>query len=152
VANCCSYKVIVKGKKNACYAFFGSMPCMDGKQISREFGTDENYTVKFNGGCKWSVDAYCTPWQGNFPVKLPEDAKEACNEAWEKYRDKSVQERSKMFEVEVMCNSADIDDYDPEFGLGELYEHYINGEDVGGECPDDLVIEFIDDEALIFGL
>jgi hypothetical protein len=152
VANCCSYKVIVKGKKNACYAFFGSMSCMDGKQINEEFGTDENYTVRFSGGCKWSVDAYCEPWDGVFPVKLPENAKEAYEEAEDKYWYKTVQERSKMFNVEVFCNSADIDDFDPEIGYCELYEHYINGENAGGECPEDLRIEYIDEEALIFGL
>lgn len=35
----------------------------------------------------------------------------------------TVQERSKMFQVEVQCNSEDIDD-----PYGGYYEHYINGQ------------------------
>ena len=30
-----------------------------------------------------------------------------------------------MFQVEVFCNSADIEDYDPDEGLSEIFEHYI---------------------------
>ena len=66
-----------KGKKNACYAFFGSMSCVEEKWIVEEGGTDEAYTVQFEGNCKWAVDAYCTPWDGEFPVILPENADEA---------------------------------------------------------------------------
>lgn len=141
MANYCDYKVIVKGKKNACYAFFGSMSCVEEKWIVEEGGTDEAYTIQFEGNCKWAVDAYCTPWDGEFPVILPEDADEAMAVAEEKYWYNTVKERSKMFEVEVWCNSADVEDYDPNMGPFEIFEHYINGESVGGECPDELHID-----------
>ena len=141
MANVCEYKVIVKGKKNACYAFFGSMSCMGDKQILEESGTDEMCTIRFEGDCKWSVDSYCSPWDGGFPVVLPEDAEEAMAEAEDKYWYNTVQERSKMFEVEVWCNSADTEDYDPNKGPFEIFEHYINGTNVGGECPEVLQIK-----------
>lgn len=141
MANYCDYKVIVKGKKNACYAFFGSMSCVEEKWIVEEDGTDTAYTIQFEGNCKWAVDAYCTPWDGEFPVILPEDADEAMAVAEEKYWYNTVKERSKMFEVEVWCNSADVEDYDPNMGPFEIFEHYINGESVGGECPDELHID-----------
>lgn len=130
MANYCEYKVIVKGKKNACYAFFGSMSCLDDKYIVEESGTDEKYRMFFEGYCKWSVDCYCTPWEGEFPVKLPDDYQKAYEEAEEKYWYNTVQERSKMFEVEVRCNSADIEDW-PIF---EIYEHYKNGEPKESRC------------------
>lgn len=141
MANICSYKVIVKGKKNACYAFFGSMPCYDDKYILEEEGTNESCTVRFDGNCKWSVDSYCNPWTGGFPVILPDDPDEAMEEAENKYWYNTVQERSKMFGVEVWCNSADVEDYDPDEGPYQIFEHYINGEPAGGECPEELVIE-----------
>ena len=146
MANCCNYKVIVKGKKNACYAFFGSMPAYDDKYITEESGTDDDYTVFIEGNCKWAVDAYCTPWEGPCPVELPEDADEAYNEAEENYWYNSVRDRSKMFNVEVQCNSADIEDYDPEFGPYEIYEHYVNGEEIDDECPKELRIKGDDDD------
>ena len=121
MANYCDYKVIVKGKKNACYAFFGSMSCCDSKWVIDESGTDDDYTLLFEGNCKWAVDAYCTPWDGPFPVELPKDYQEAYNEAEENYWYNTVRERSKMFNVEVLCNSADVEDY---FEDAEIYEHY----------------------------
>ena len=136
MANTCGYKVIVKGKKNACYAFFGSMPYFDEKIINSESGTEEEYTLKFQGYCDWDVDSNCGPWNGGFPVILPENYLEAEQEAENKYEDIIVQERSKMFEVEVWCNSMDLDD--PEF---YTYEHYISGKPILDLCPDELEFE-----------
>ena len=85
MANYCEYKAIVKGKTNACYAFFGSMSCLDDKRIEDESGTDAQYTVRFQGNCKWAVDAYCEPWEGEFPVLLPDDADEAMAVAEKQY-------------------------------------------------------------------
>ena len=50
MANICSYKVLVKGRKNGCYAFYGSMQTLDGKSIIDETGTDEDYELRFEGG------------------------------------------------------------------------------------------------------
>lgn len=136
MANICEYKVIVKGKRNACMAFFGSMSCLDDKWIVSETGTDDEYTVFFQGDCKWSVDSYCNPWTGSFPVELPDDPDEAYQFAENNYWYHTVQERSKMFNVEVLCNSADIDDY-----TGDYFEHYINGKPVYDDCPQELVVD-----------
>ncbi len=135
MANICEYKVIEKGKKNACYAFFGSMSVLDNKWVTDESGSNEEFTLRFQGDCKWSVDSYCEPWEGECPVQLPEDAEEAQYEAEEKYWYKTVKDRSRMFGVEVWCNSADVD-----FPVQEYFEHYISGEDAGGECPEELKV------------
>ena len=135
MANICKYKGIVKGRKNACYAYFGSMSCLDDKWIIEEEGTDEQFTMRFEGDCKWSVDAYCEPWDGECPVQLPEDAEEAREEAEDKYWYKNLRDRSRMFGVEIMCCHADVD-----FPVQEYYEHYINGEDAGGERPEELKV------------
>ena len=138
IANYCSYKVIVKGKKNACYAFLGSMSCCDDKWIVDESGADDDFTLHFEGNCKWAVDAYCTPWDGPFPVELPENYQEAYNEAEEKYWYNTVRERSKMFNVDVACNSGDDDCH---FEGMDLYEHYCNGEKIKDDCPDELLFK-----------
>ena len=133
MANICEYRVIVKGRKNACYAFFGSMSCCEEKIIDDESGSNEDFAMRFHGWCKWDVDCYCTPWEGEFPVTLPEDFEKARDEAEEQYWYNTVKERSKMFDVEVWCNSADIDD--PMF---DYFEHYKNGEKLGGTCPNEI--------------
>lgn len=135
MANYCDYKVIVKGRRNACYAFFGSMSCLDNKWVEEENGTDENCTLRFAGNCKWSVDAYCKPWDGTFPVPLPKDAQDALSAAEEQYWYYTVRQRSQMFAVEVWCNSADVDDCDPDEGPVEIFMHYVNGTAVPAECP-----------------
>ena len=143
MANICEYKVIVKGKKNACYAFYGSMSAFD-KWVVSEEGTDDNFILKFEGNCKWYVDCYCNPYSGNKPVILPEDSEEAYNLAEEKFWYHTVQERSEMFSVEVLCNSADVDDY-----LGDTFEHYISGKKIYDNCPKELnIIDIAEGEAM----
>ena len=140
MANICKYKVIVRGKKNACYAFFGSMSCMDYKEILRESGDNENCEVMFEGTCKWAVDMYCNPFSGEKPVQLPEDPDEAYKEAENNYWYNTVQERSEMFQVEVLCNSIDIDEFNPDWNI---WEHYISGKPVyddDDEMPEELEI------------
>ena len=136
MADYCSYKVIVKGRKNACYALLGSMSAADEKQIIWESGTEKDYALRFDGCCKWSVDAYCSPWDGEVPVALPEDAEEARALAEDKYWYKPLQDRSRMFQVEVLCNSA-VDDY----CYGDEFVHYIAGEEVFDRCPDELTVQ-----------
>ena len=141
MANICKYKVIVKGRKNACYAFYGSMPAYNYNNIIEESGTDENYTLRFSGDCKWSVEQYSKAWEGSFPVVLPDNPDEAMKEAQEKYCNIFVQDRSQMFNVEVLCNSAGIEDFDPAEGPEEIFEHYINGLDIYDDCPSELRFE-----------
>ena len=127
MANICEYNVLVKGKKNGCYAFYGSMPVLDDIQILEEKGTDDNYEMRFNGDCKWSVDSYCTTRKENGPVSdLPEDYEEAYDYGQDRWGF-TVQDRSEMYDVEVYCNSADVEDYDDE--PYQIFEHYIKGEE-----------------------
>ena len=142
MANICVYKGIVKGKKNACYAFFGSMSNMGNKKERSWTGSDEYGELHFIGDCKWSVDSYCEPFGGEKPVALPEDYKEARALGEHDYWYNTVQERSEMFQVEVQCCSADIEDYECDDDM--LYEHYINGKPVNDECPEILKINFAD--------
>ena len=140
MANSCKYKGEVRGKKNACYAFYGSMSVLDYNDIFSEEGTDEDYKLRFEGTCKWSVDSYCNPFKGEIPVELPKDYEEAYNEAYEKYWYYTVQERSAMFQVEVFCCSNDIDDFNPKW---EVKEHYINGEYAVSD-EDDLIYKSLE--------
>ena len=137
----CEYKAIIKGKKNACYAFMGSMPAFEGVAVYEEKGSDAEYYIRIGSECKYKVDAYCDPWDGSFPVQIPDDPDEAYDAGQREYSFRTVRDRSKMFMVEVLCNSADIDDFDPDEGPIEIFEHYVNGKDAGGECPDILHIE-----------
>lgn len=136
MADYCDYKVIVKGRKNACYALLGSMSAADEKRIIWESGTDENYALRFDGCCKWMVDAYCTPWKGECPVVLPDDPQEALDLAEDQYWYKPLQDRSRMFNVEVLCNSAVTD-----YCYGDDFVHYICGEEEFDACPDELTIQ-----------
>jgi hypothetical protein len=158
MANICQYKAKVKGKRNACYAFFGSMSCSDGKWINEENGTDDETILIFEGYCKWSVDCYCKPWKGAFPVEIPDNYNQAYEEAENKYWYHTVQERSKMFDVEVWCYSVDTDDpYAFLEGLDDiadeiladlgdmplgLYEHYDSGKEIHDDCPEEIKFEF----------
>lgn len=111
MANVCQYKMIVKGKKNACYAFYAGQNHF-WQDVEDKDGTYENYELYFSGECKWSVDQYCAA-------------------------EETVQGRSRAYSVEVMCNSRDVDD-DPKTAF---YKHYKNGVPVTSEVPEELVFE-----------
>ena len=137
MANICRYTVVVKGKQNACYALLGSMNQLDDSDITEEYGDDDCYTIEFEGECKHSVDAYCSPWDGDFPVDLPEDPDDAMDEAAELYSGYTLKDRSRMFGVDVFCSSMYEDAYWPE----EV--HYVNGANFNDSLADNKVLESI---------
>lgn len=49
----CEYKAIIKGKKNACYAFMGSMPAFEGVAVYVEKGSDAEYYIRIGSECKY---------------------------------------------------------------------------------------------------
>lgn len=133
MANLCVFKIIVKGKKNACAAFYASTVSNGGLSVKEERGTADNYYLRFEGGCNWAVDYRSKKWDGPCPVELPEDIQEAREKAVWNYSDYSLQDRSRMFRVEVQCNSGDIDCFD-----GARYVHYRSGVLTRSYCPDEL--------------
>ena len=149
MANFCQFEFEVRGKKNACYAFYASTSAED-CEIVREGGTADRYIIRYSGSCNYYPDAYCKDWKGETPVSIPEDAQEAMQAAKE-YTPYNLQSRSKMFGVEALCNYCDMDalqealeysgeEFDPSEGIGDSYVHYLNGEVVKDECPEDLLI------------
>ena len=122
MADICEYKAKVVGKKNACYATFGSFPFMDSKTIEKEYGTETDYTLFLHGYCKWTVDQYASDYDGPKDIVIPEDPDEAAKFGAE-YHGTTVRSCSELFNVEIWCNSADIDAPD-----GVFSEHYISGE------------------------
>ena len=122
MANICEYHVLVKGAKNACHALFGGLPVLDDKWITAETGSDDGCTIVFQGTCKWSVDSYTGPYSGPEKLTIPEDPDEA-ETFGEGFWGVTLQEKSRLFGVEVWCNSVDIDD-----PVAIICEHYISGE------------------------
>ncbi len=122
MANTCMYRVKVKGKRNACYAYYGSMSSTDPIEIISEKGTNEICTLEFEGYCKWAVDWNCSSWDGEVPVKLPENPNMAMEEAINKYQYIDMESRANMFNVEVWCKWADLDNFD--FETEGIEEHY----------------------------
>ena len=123
MANICEYKVKVIGKKNACYALFGSIRYLDSKEIVSESGTENDYILFLHGYCKWTVDQYTSAYDGTFDIVIPDNPKEA-EEFGNAYDDYNLKSCSKLFNVEVWCNSVDIDD-----PMGVDSVHYIDGEE-----------------------
>ena len=151
MANFCEYKCIVKGPRNACYAVFGSMSCLDNKEIVEEKQLKNgNWYVRFEGYCKWSVDSYCSELVNQEPFVIPEDLDEAYQFGEDHW---GIVQRQKptLFGVEFLCNSADIEDYEPDWydECGGFYEHYRkDGTSVFDRCPKKLYIrpDWLDDD------
>ena len=139
MANICDYKIKVKGKKNACYALIGSMPICDEIEILDEYEEDGLHIILAKGDCSWYIDCYCDKkWEGDSPVILPENPETALQKAENEYRNYPLCDRTKMFDVEVWCNSVDLD-MAPE---NPVYAHYVCGvEQSDEECPSCLEFE-----------
>lgn len=140
MANTCEYKVKVKGTKKGCYAFYGSMLVGEEISIIKETGTKKDTTLVFAGDCKWEPDYLCTSWKDECPVQLPDNEDEVMEFSDAHYKGYTIQDRSRMFNVEVWCNFADVDEYDPNEGPYEVFEHYKSGEPIYDICPDGLHI------------
>lgn len=132
MANYCDYKGIIKGPKNACYGAFGCLEAYDDKQIVQEFGTLEDYTLRFEGNCKWSMQCYAQPWTGSWRYQIPEDPMEALIYA-EQHHDLRLADISRLYQVELLCNWGTF-----EVDNRTIFEHYVLGEKVLSYCPDDL--------------
>ena len=161
MADICNYKIKVHGRKNACYAFLGSTSTLDEREIIKEFGDENDYTLIFKGCCKWAIDMYCHDFKGEKPVVLPRDANEAYAQAEDLYWYHTVKERSEMFGVEVWCNSGSSETFESAIAeileLGELtlddikenneftpymYEHYNCGKEIFDDMPEEIDIPF----------
>ena len=124
MANICEYKVYVKGKKTACYAFLGAMPQLEDYEIlmrkeSPESGVE--FGLSFVCCCKWAVDAYTHEDNETSVVKsedIPTDITEAIKFG-EKFYPVNLRSKSRILDVEVYCVSIDLDD------PIELYADYI---------------------------
>ena len=121
MANICEYHILVKGKKNACYALYGSINAYEEKWIKEESGTQDDYEIVFSGSCKWDIDAY-THSDNSGMVEIPEDPSDAAEFGERVASDINLQDKSRIFHVEIWCNSCDIDE-------PELFSyHYKDGE------------------------
>lgn len=132
MANYCDYKGIIKGPKNACYGAFGCLEAYDDKQIVQGVGTPENYTLRFEGNCKWSMQHYAKPWTGSWQYQIPEDPMDALMYAEENH-DLRLADISRLYQVELLCNWGAF-----ETDNRTTFEHYVLGEKVISYCPDDL--------------
>ena len=152
------YKIMVKGLRNACYAFMGSTKSIDEPKIISEIVNDKETIIVFCVTNHFPIDMYCKDFTGDKPVTLSDDKDVAFQEAKNKYRNYTLKERSEIFKVEVWCNggSTEVCDnaiagalYDGDIKLEDLkdytfdpyiYEHYNCGKSIHDKMPDDIVM------------
>ena len=151
MANICSYRIQVKGKKQACYAFYGSIPVLDSKSILNESEDGDDYMIQFEGDCKWDVDMY-THSDEESPVFALSDLPEDCDEAFDfglDYWDISLRSKSRIFNVDVICNSIDIDEpiymNTLHYDCGDVFEmaYLDTPEEIRQSDYEDMVCEFV---------
>lgn len=133
MANICRYKIMVKGRKQACYTLVNMMPSYSyEKEYLLEEGSEDDFTLIFIGDCKWSVSSYTSPMPNPKPFTREElDAVED-GDHW----DKTLRDKSILLDVDIYCNSKDIDD-----SCWAIYEHYNRGKVIYDECPKELHIK-----------
>ena len=155
------YKIMVKGLRNACYAFMGSTKAIDEPKIIYETVDDKETIIVFYVKNHFPIDMYCKNFTGDKPITFPNYKYVAFQESKSKYFHYTVQERSTMFNVEVWWNggSTEVCDnaiagalYDGDIKLEDLkdyifdpyiYEHYNCGNVIYDTCPDEVKIEYV---------
>ena len=133
MANYCYYKGILKGRKNACYAAYGCFQAYDDKWIVKEYGTEKDYFLQFEGNCKWSIQHYSHPWAKSAPIEIPEDPEAAFAYAEENYQDLALADICQLFQVELLCNWGVF-----ETSSNATFVHFIRDLKVNSYCPDEL--------------
>ena len=133
MANICMYKIKVKGRQQACYAFINMMPSYSyEKEILDESGTEDDYELILRGDCKWSVSSYTSAMENPQPFTQEELNAVQDGDHW----DKTLKDKSVLLDCEIFCNSKDIDD-----SSWAIYEHYNRGKTIHDECPKALHIK-----------
>lgn len=133
MANYCYYKGILKGRKNACYAAYGCFQAYDDKWIVKEYGTEKDYFLQFEGNCKWSIQHYSRPWAKSDPIEIPEDPEAAFAYAEENYQDLALADICQLFQVELLCNWGVF-----ETSSNATFVHFIRDLKINSYCPDEL--------------
>lgn len=137
MANLCKFNMIIKGKKNACFAFAVSTVCSDESYIREEHGAEDAYYVFMEGAWNWEPNYGSSKnWTKPCPVSLPDDCEEAAKLAAKEYSDYTIKSRSRMFQVEVQYNYAMEDS-----PCHATYVHLRNGVSLQTYCPDELRME-----------
>lgn len=129
MANICLYRIQVKGTEKACRFLTEAMPqYCDSFEILDEYGTPDDFTLSFQGDCKWSVDAYTEDMNDPKPWTEAElDAADPYDHWGTTLKDKSI-----LLNCEIWCASMDIDD-----GVEPDFEHWKRGNLIyGGDWPE----------------
>lgn len=115
MANVCTFHMVVRGSREACVKLFseGMRQCYDAC-IIHEYGTDEEYTMRIDGECRWSV-------KNSF---ISDDCEDGS------FINKTLEEKSRILQLEVEIVGYDIGE--PEW---LDHYHYKNGECLRESCP-----------------
>ena len=136
MANICEYRLEIKGKKEDCENFLLAMPAYDDYDVVEEKGTDDEFTLRAKGTCKWDVYAYVEEVDDDFDYEKARESEP--EDLW--YI--PLKDKSRVYNVEVRISWTDVEDIvideDMPGTLQCSYEHWKNG-----ESPD-----WVDDENL----
>jgi len=126
-----TYKILVRGQKNSCYAFYGSLPCCYKKKIAKVTKINNKYVEMLITGCaKKHIDQiyHNKKYDYEMPILLPDNYKKAEQNACSEYIEYCLQSKSKMFSVEVFATSINgkySEDYQRSYYYnGENLEYY----------------------------
>lgn len=123
MADFCYYEIHIKGSKKACYAYLGTTPTLDEKEILFESGDDENYILHFSGVCKWTLDYYCVDeYKGD--LNLDYYTLDDIKEDWDICGLQSVNPQVKSMVLGVV---AEVYTYSEE-GMYKCFYRYDNGD------------------------
>lgn len=146
--NYCLYRMKIKGTKENCYKWFEKMKTyevpnhfyrmFDPIAVNEETGTENEYTMEFEGYCAWSLESCCRASGYSEGIDLFEVNTKDLNLTMEAYS----QELGLGFEEHYMYDKGNCV-IDEETTLTHLYwdkEKYPNFEDfkANNNVPDDL--------------
>ena len=138
MANICFYTIKVKGKKSACYALLYSMPsyCYD-KKILGISGNDDDFSLTFNGDCKWWIDWNKHPLENPQPLS-EEQLKNTID--WDYYQT-TMLDKSILFDCDIYIEATELDQYitEPE----SQYAHYSKGTEILDDFDKGLCADFL---------
>ena len=117
MADYCNYRIHARGRRAACLMLFLAMPCADSKELITAEGTADDFVIHFESCCKYSLDAYCKPYDGTIDcsglenIKLDADEEIAESDLYEyeelglPYWYITMQQKSELLQLEIQAQT-----------------------------------------------
>lgn len=127
MANISYFQIRAKGDKNKVLFFAHTLPVCEDIEIIKEKESNKNYTIIFTGCTKWSLNSYADSSEDLKKINIDEYIDDDGKLLVDKAIYNTLEEKSKIWKLELDIFEEYEDYYPDDFGSKPLYKKVKNG-------------------------